>query len=271
MSATTNRVSNTVGAAPPASTPQSRKTLGEWVLRVAPLVTFGVLLLLWYLLSLSYPPFILPGPQLVAERLVQKLADGTLLLHTAVTLSEALPGLVLGALFGFAVGYPIAKSHVMDRLLSPFIVASQGIPFIAIAPLLLIWFGNGAGAKIFLCAIVVFFPITVNVIVGLRGISPLLRDLFRSMSASRWETFIHLELPAALPLVLAGLRVGGTLSMIGALAAEFLGTDRGLGFLINQGRGVYDTPLVMVGIVTTVATALCIYGSIRYIERKVVK
>jgi NitT/TauT family transport system permease protein len=271
MSVTTNHVPKVAGATSPASGLHTRQPLGEWALRVAPLVTFGVFLLLWYLLSLSYPPFILPGPQLVAERLVQKLADGTLLMHTAVTLSEALPGLVLGALFGFGVGYPIAKSHVIDRLLSPFIVASQGIPFIAIAPLLLIWFGNGAGAKIFLCAIVVFFPITVNVIVGLRGISPLLRDLFRSMNASRWETFVHLELPAALPLVLAGLRVGGTLAMIGALAAEFLGTDRGLGFLINQGRGIYDTPLVMVGIVTTVAVALCIYGGIRYIERKVVR
>lgn len=242
-----------------------------WALRFAPLITFTVFMVVWQLTSLNYPPFILPGPALVAEKLWAKLLDGTLPMHTAITLSEALPGLALGALVGFAAGYPIAKSHVIDRLLSPFIVASQGVPFIAIAPLLLIWFGNGPGAKIFLCAIVVFFPITVNVIVGLRGISPLLRDLFRSMNATRWETFTQLEIPAALPLVLAGLRVGGTLSMIGALAAEFLGTDRGLGFVINQGRGLYDTPLVLAGIVTTVITALCIYGGIRAIEIKTIR
>lgn len=253
------------------SDPNARSQAQAVVLRFAPLVTLALFMLVWQLVSLNYPPFILPGPALVAERLWVKLLDGTLPMHTAVTLSEALPGLALGALFGFAVGYPIAKSHIMDRLLSPFIVASQGVPFIAIAPLLLIWFGNGAGAKIFLCAIVVFFPITVNVIVGLRGISPLLRDLFRSMNATRWETFTQLEVPAALPLMLAGLRVGGTLSIIGALAAEFLGTDRGLGFVINQGRGLYDTPLVLAGIVTTVATALCIYGAIRVLEIKTLR
>jgi NitT/TauT family transport system permease protein len=242
-----------------------------WALRIAPFLTFAVFLVVWHFASLNYPAFILPGPLLVAQRLAEKLLDGTLPANTLITLSEAVPGLILGALLGFLTGYPIAKSHVVDRLLSPFIVASQGVPFIAIAPLLLIWFGNGAGAKIFLCAIVVFFPITINVIVGLRGISPLLRDLFRSMNATRWETFSKLELPAALPLVLAGVRVGGTLSMIGALAAEFLGTDRGLGFVINQGRGLYDTPLVLAGIVTTVITALCIYGSIRLIERRLVR
>jgi NitT/TauT family transport system permease protein len=242
-----------------------------WTLRLAPWLTLCAFLVLWHLVSLGYPPFILPSPLSVVEKLIEKLLDGTLTVHTAVTLSEAIPGLIVGAAFGFITGYPIAKSHVVDRLLSPFIVASQGIPFIAIAPLLLIWFGNGAGAKIFLCAIVVFFPITINVIVGVRGISPLLRDLFRTMNATRWQTFSKLELPAAMPLILAGLRVGGTLSMIGALAAEFLGTDKGLGYIINQGRGLYDTPLVLAGIVTTVVVALCIYGSIRAIERAVDK
>jgi NitT/TauT family transport system permease protein len=272
MSASVKQTHNMATVTEARYTNRARAATGAraWLFRLAPFATFGIFILAWHLLSLRYPPFILPGPQLVAERWVEKLLDGTLLLHTAVTLSEALPGLILGALVGFAAGYPIARSPLVDRLLSPFIVASQGVPFIAIAPLLLIWFGNGAGAKIFLCAIVVFFPITINVIMGLRGISPLWRDLFRSMRATRWETFVKLEVPGALPLVLAGLRVGGTLSMIGALAAEFLGTDRGLGFIINQGRGLYDTPLVLAGIVTTVITALCIYGGIRLIERTVV-
>ena len=264
-----NRIEHPPGGVPTHREPRAR--LSAWALRLAPLATLGVFVLIWHLASLRYPPFILPGPALVAARLAEKLADGTLIAHTAVTLSEAIPGLILGALLGFITGYPIAKSHIADRLLSPFIVASQGVPFIAIAPLLLIWFGNGPGAKIFLCAIVVFFPITINVIVGLRSIQPQLRDLFRSLNASRRDTFSKLELPAALPMVLAGLRVGGTLSMIGALAAEFLGTDRGLGFVINQGRGLYDTPLVLAGIVTTVVTALCIYGSIRLLEKALVR
>lgn len=271
MSVILNRISDVAKAASATRRPPARSDLRSWLVRLAPMITMACVLVLWYLLSLNYPPFILPGPQVVAVTLAHKIADGTLIVNTAVTLSEALPGLLLGALFGFAAGYPIARFQLMDRLLSPFIVASQGIPFIAIAPLLLIWFNNGPGARIFLCAIVVFFPITINVIVGLRGISPLWRDLLRSMNATPWETFTRLELPASLPLLLAGLRVGGTLSMVGALAAEFLGTDRGLGFVINQGRGLYDTPLVLAGIVTTVAVALCIYGAIRYIEVKVVR
>ncbi|MCL4504466.1 MAG: ABC transporter permease [Chloroflexi bacterium] len=269
MTTTVNRIDKAANAAQPAG--RLHPAAQTWLLRITPFLMLCAFLLAWHLVSLRYPPFILPGPLSVADRLIEKLLDGTLIRHTAITLSEAIPGLIVGALFGFATGYPIAKSHVVDRLLSPFIVASQGVPFIAVAPLLLIWFGNGIGAKVFLCAIVVFFPITINVIVGLRSISPLLHELFRSMNATRWETFHKLELPAALPMILAGLRVGGTLSMIGALAAEFLGTDQGLGFVINQGRGLYDTPLVLAGIVTTVFTALCIYGSIRLLERALIK
>ncbi len=238
-----------------------------WAMRMGPAALFMLFVAAWHLASLRYPPFILPGPAPVAGRFLAELFSGALLYHTGATLSEALPGLLIGALAAFLLGYPIAKSRLADRLLSPFIVASQGIPFIAIAPLLLIWFGPGAAAKIFLCAIVVFFPIAVNIIAGIRSIKPLLRDLFRSMSATHWETFVKLELPAALPMSLTGLRIGATLSMIGAITAEFLGTDRGLGFLINQGRGLYDTELVLVGITATVITALCIYGTVRLAEQ----
>ena len=241
-----------------------------WALRLGPAALLALFLGAWHLASLRYPPFILPGPVAVTERFVAEWFSGNLAYHAAATLSVALPGLLIGTLAAFLLGYPIAKSPLADRLLSPFIVASQGVPFIAIAPLLLIWFGPGAAAKIFLCAVVVFFPITVNIIAGIRGIKPLLRDLFRSMNASHWETFVKLELPAALPLILTGLRVGATLSMIGAIAAEFLGTDRGLGFLINQGRGLYDTTLVLVGIAATVITALCIYCAVRLAERSLV-
>jgi NitT/TauT family transport system permease protein len=239
----------------------------RWAMRLGPWLLLAAFALAWHLASLAYPPFILPGPLAVAERFAAEVTSGTLLFHTASTLSEAIPGLLIGTAAGMALGYPIAKSALADRLLSPFIVASQGIPFIAIAPLLLIWFGNGPAAKIVLCALVVFFPIAINIVAGLRGISPLWRDLFRSLGATRVQAFLKLELPAALPLALAGLRVGGTLAMIGAIAAEFLGTDRGLGFVINQGRGLYDTPLVLVGISATVLTALCLYGGIRLVER----
>ncbi|MFC1466505.1 MAG: ABC transporter permease [Candidatus Brachytrichaceae bacterium NZ_4S206] len=235
--------------------------------RFAPLIGLILFVVAWQLLSLRYPPFILPGPASVAERLVEKLADGSLVMHIAATLSAAIPGLILGALAAFALGVPIAKSPLADRLLSPFIVASQGIPFIAVAPLLFIWFGNGLEAKILVCALIVFFPIVINVIAGLRSTPPALHDLFRSLGATPTETFFKLELPAALPFIFAGLRVGGTLSMIGAITGEFLSADRGLGFMINLGNGLYDTALVIAGVLTIVLIALGIYGAVRLAER----
>lgn len=237
------------------------------LVRLAPALGLAVLLGVWQVLSLRYPPFILPGPALVAERFVEKLLDGTLISHALTTLSEAVPGLLLGTLAAFALGFPVAKSRLADRLLSPFIVATQGIPFIAVAPLLFIWFGSGPTAKILVCALIVFFPITINVIAGMRSVPQALRDLFRALNASPLQTFIKLELPAALPFIFAGLRVGSTLSMVGAITGEFLSSDRGLGFMINLGNGLYDTSLVMVGIIAIVLIALSLYGCVRLLER----
>lgn len=234
---------------------------------VAPLLGVLAVLALWHLLSLRYPPFILPGPVSVATRLVEKLNDGTLLRHILATLSAAIPGLLLGTAAAFAIGVPIAKSRLADRLFSPFVIASQGIPFIAVAPLLFIWFGSGLEAKILVCALIVFFPIVINVIAGLRSVPPILRDLFRALSATPTQTFVKLELPSALPFIFAGLRVGGTLAMVGAITGEFLSADRGLGFMINLGNGLYDTSLVMAGVITIIIIALCIYGGVRLMER----
>jgi len=235
--------------------------------RLPPLLGLFLFLAVWHWLSLRYPPFILPGPASVARRFAEKVADGSLIVHALTTLSEAIPGLLLGTLVAFALGLPIAKSRLADRLLSPFIIASQGVPFVAVAPLLFIWFGSGLTTKILVCALIVFFPIVINVIAGLRSVPPVLRDLFRSLNATPAETFFKLELPAALPFIFAGLRVGGTLSMVGAIAGEFLSADRGLGFMINLGNGLYDTSLVIAGVLTIVMIALGIYGMVRLAER----
>lgn len=226
---------------------------------------------IWHVISLSYPPFILPSPILVAERFVDRLQDGTWLFHTTATLTEALAGLGCGVMLALVLGYAIAKLEWIDRLLSPIVVASQGIPFIAVAPLIFIWFGNGIGAKILLCTLIVFFPILINVVVGIRNVSPTLRDLFRVYRASPWQTLTKLEIPAALPTLIGGLRVGGTLSMIGAIAAEFTSASRGLGFMIQQGNNLYDTALVFVGVLTVIALALMLYISIGWLGHKLIK
>lgn len=242
-----------------------------WLQRVAPLIGVAIFLVVWQVVSLGYPAFILPGPVMVAERMWQRAADGSLIVHSLTTLGEALLGLLFGAATGMLFGYLVAKSRVADRILSPLIVASQGIPIVAIAPLLFIWFGSGLLTKVLVCALVVFFPVTVNVVAGLRGIPRLWRDLFRSLSASRWELFTKLEWPAALPMILAGLRIGATLSVIGAIVGEFLSANSGLGYLVKLGTGLYDTPLVMMGVVMIMLIALGLYASVRLLERVAIK
>lgn len=212
------------------------------------------------------PAFILPEPEAVARRLLVAMQDGTLMRHTATTLTEVLGGLSLGFVVATALGYLLAKSKTVERVLSPYIVASQSIPVVAIAPLLVIWFGPGRISKVMISALIVFFPILINTIVGVRSVPQDLYDLMRSLRATRWQTFTKLEIPAALPVLLGGLKIGATLSVIGAVVGELVGADQGLGFLINIGRGVYDTTLVYVAVITLVVLALTLFTFVALLE-----
>ena len=188
--------------------------------------------------------------------------------NAAVTLQEVLVGLALGVSAATILGYALAKSKTIERILSPYIIASQSVPIVAIAPLLVIWFGPGLFSKILICALIVLFPVLVNTIVGLRSVPEELQDLMRALQATRWQTIRYLEIPAALPVFFGGLRVGATLSVIGAVVGEFVGSDRGLGFLINVGRGQYDTALVFVSIFSLVFLAMTLYGVVLVIEAR---
>jgi NitT/TauT family transport system permease protein len=237
------------------------------------LLPAGILaaLVVWQVLTGTgvVPPFLLPSPAAVAERFVRGWSDASLARHTLVTLSEVLAGLMLGVLAAAVLGYAIAKSAALERVLSPYIVASQAIPIVAIAPLLVIWFGPGRLSKILIAALIVFFPVLINTVVGVRSVPHELRELMRSLRATRWQTFSLLEVPAALPVLLGGLKIGATLSVIGAVVGEFVGADEGLGFLVNVGRGLYDTALVFVAVFLLIAMAMALYGLVAWIERKV--
>lgn len=228
-----------------------------------------LLLLVWQLVATfsGLPAFIIPRPLQVGARFVQAILDGTLLRNTAVTLLEILVGLALGVSIATILGYLLARSLRLEHLLSPYIVASQSIPIVAIAPLLVIWFGPGLFSKVLICALIVFFPVLVNTVVGVRSVPEDLRDLMRSLQASRWQTLRYLELPAALPVFLGGLRIGATLSVIGAVVGEFVGANSGLGYMVNYARGLFDTALVFVAVFTLIALALILYGSVSLIEK----
>ena len=236
------------------------------------LAIFSVLLglLAWFLVSTygDMPSFILPTPGQVWVRFLKVLQDGSLFFHTAITLSEVLMGLALGVSVAILMGYLLAKSNAIERVLSPYIVASQSIPIVAIAPLLIIWIGPGMLSKVLIAALIIFFPVLINTIVGVRSVPDELYELMSSLQTSRWQVLTMLEIPAALPVFLGGLRIGATLAVIGAVVGEFVGSDQGLGFLINVGRGLYDTALVFVAVFTLITMALVLYGGVILLENK---
>src|SRR5512146_2855111 len=230
-------------------------------------------LVLWWVVArtANLPAFILPSPGEVWQRFLSSAADGSLLLQTGVTLLEVLLGLFFGVGLATLLGYLVAKSHALERVLSPYLVASQAVPLVAIAPLLVIWFGPGMFSKVLICALIVFFPVLVNTVVGVRAVPAPLYDLMRSLHASQAQVLLKLEIPAALPIFLGGLRIGATLSVIGAVVGELVGSDQGLGFLINVGRGQYDTALVFVAVFVLILLALCLYGAVAWLESKALK
>lgn len=234
-------------------------------------LSFLLLLLGWHLfvIVMGYPAFILPGPADVWQQLVLVVEDGRLLRHSLITISEVIPGLLIGLLIALPLGYLLTKSPFAERLISPYLIASQAIPIIAVAPLLTIWISSTYWARVLVAAIVVFFPILINTIAGLRSVPPELYDVMHSLKATPWEIFRKLEWPAALPTLLAGLKVGATLSVIGALVGEFVQPkSEGLGFLLITARYQFKTDLVFVVLLTLAAVALSLYGLVTLLERR---
>ena len=241
--------------------------------RFAPLLTLVVVLALWQVVAALriYPPFIIPSPGAVVETFYEVLLDGRLWFHTSTTLVEVFGGLLIGVSLGLALGYLIARSRVLEDLLSPLIVMLQSTPVVAYAPLLVIWFGSGPSSKVLTCALIVFFPVLMSTVVGLRNTPSSLRDLMRSLEASRWQMLTRLELPAALPVLLSGLKTSATLAVIGAVVGEFVSANAGLGFLVNLARNQYDTPLVIVAVLTLAFIARTLYGLVTLLENRALR
>jgi len=217
------------------------------------------------------PPFILPPPETVAFRFLVALVDGTILPHLATTLVEVALGLVVGAGSALVIGYVLARSALVERLLSPYLVAAQATPILALAPLLVLWFGTGLLSKVVICSLIVFFPVAVATMVGIRSVDSGLLELGRSLRATRGQILTTLEIPAALPSILGGLRVGATLAVVGAIVGEWAGADRGLGVLINLARGsLFDIPLMFAALLTIALVGIALYLAVVYVERRLV-
>lgn len=219
----------------------------------------------------GYPVFILPAPEIVAGRFVSAWSDGTIAPHALATLSEILIGFVVGAGLAVVIGYLLARSALAERLLSPYLVAAQATPILVLAPLLVLWLGTGLLPKVVICALIVFFPVAVATMVGIRSVDARLLELGRALRATRWQVFRNLELPAALPQILGGMRVGATLAVIGAIVGEWAGADKGLGVLINLARGsLFDFPLMFATLLTIALIAVALYLVVVLAERVLV-
>ncbi len=232
-----------------------------------------VFVLAWKLVVVvgNYPVFILPAPEVVMARLVRAWADGTMTPHVVATLTEIALGLLIGATLAVLVGYLLARSRLAERLLSPYLVAAQATPILALAPLLVLWLGTGLAAKVVICALIVFFPVAVATMVGIRSVDARLLELGASLRATRWQVLRHLEVPAALPQILGGMRIGVTLAVIGAIVGEWAGADRGLGVLVNLARGaLFDFPLMFAALLTIAGIAVLLYVAVVLVERALV-
>lgn len=247
----------------------SRNSSRNWL----GIISIIIGILAWYLITRysGIPNFILPSPLSVWNRFLKALGDGSLLYHTSITLIEIVLGLLVGVIFATVVGYILAKSRSLERILSPYLVASQAIPIVAIAPLLILWLGNGILSKVVICALIVFFPVLVNTIVGVRAVPTALYDLMHSLHASRAQILWKVEVPASLPIFLGGLRIGATLSVIGAIVGELVNAENGLGFLLQLGDFQYDTPMVFVAVFMLIALALLLYGIVILLEKRFLK
>lgn len=157
-------------------------------------------------------------------------------------------------------------------MLSPYIVAAQATPILALAPLIALWFGTGLGSRVLICALICFFPIAVGTMVGIRSVDPKLIELGRSLRATRRQRLTRIEVPSALPQILGSLRIGVTLAVVGAIVAEWAGGDRGLGVLINLARGsMFDIPLMFATLFTIALMGIVLYLLVVVIERRLVR
>jgi len=247
-----------------------RRTLRESV----PVVFAAALfVLVWQAVVMlgDYPPFILPGPLTVLDRFVSGWLDGIIGRHALTTLSEVLLGLAVGGFAGLLTGLVLARSRLAERMLSPYIVAAQATPILALAPLIALWFGTGLASRVLICALICFFPIAVGTMVGIRSVDPRLVEMGRSLRATRWQSLSRIEVPSALPQILGGFRIGVTLAVVGAIVAEWAGGEQGLGVLINLSRGsMFDIPLMFATLFTIALLGVALYLIVVAVERRLI-
>ena len=234
---------------------------------------FVIFVLAWKTIVVltGLPVYILPAPEIVGGRFAEAWLDGTFWPHFRATMVEIAIGFVVGTVVGLVAGYGLARSDLFARLASPYLVAAQAVPILVLAPLLVVWFGSGLPSTVVICSLIVFFPVAIATMVGIRSVDPRLVELGRSLRATKRQILTTLEIPAALPNIFGGLRVGVTLAVVGAIVGEWAGANTGLAVLINLARGsLFDIPLVFATVLTIALVGIVLYLAVVVAERKLV-
>lgn len=216
------------------------------------------------------PKQILPAPEAVLLRLFELFGRASTYTHIQVTVMEILVGFALGSVIGIVLGFVVGKSKSLEQMLNPFIIATQVVPKVALVPLFVLWFGFGPTSKIVIAALLSFFPLLSNVVLGVKSIEENKRDLMQSLAASPWQIFVMLELPFALPYILTGMEVGIVLSVIGAVVGEYLGGDKGLGFLAVYSLSVFNVEQLFAVITLLTAIGFILYFAMGALRRYVI-
>ena len=232
-----------------------------------PLVAIAAALALWAaaVAIFSIPDYLLPSPQAVALRLVKEWP--VLWKHALYTLSSVLSGFAASIAIGVPIAFCIVLSSAIERLAMPFLVMSQTIPKVAIAPILVVWLGFGILPKIAIVFLISFFPIVVSTVVGLKSVETDMVDLVRSMGARTFKIMLRVRAPSALPQMFAGFKIAVCLAVVGAIVGEFVGSDRGLGYLLLTSTGTLDGPLVWAALLVLIAMGMVLFAIVSRIER----
>ncbi len=237
-----------------------------------PLILLLALLALWVISVRSWgvPNYILPPLESVLAALRRGYIEGAFWKDFGYTMSSMLIGYVFGCSIAFVTGVLFAEFRWIERLLYPFVLGLQSMPKVALAPLILVWFGFGLGSKAVMVALVCFFPMFINTAVGLKATDSSLIDLMRAFSASRWHILTRIKIPSAASHIFAGLQISVVLGLIGAVVAEFVSSSQGLGYLINAATTTLDTSTMFAALISLAVLGIGGSQLIKFLQHKLV-
>lgn len=221
----------------------------------------------FYVVWFDVSKFILPTPGSVVDGLVELFYTPSTYRHTWITVYETLAGFAIASVVGIGLGAILGKVRWLEQALNPFIIATQVVPKVALIPLFILWFGFGPESKIVISAIIAFFPILTNTLLGIKSVDFGHKDIMISLNASKWQTFLFLEFPSALPAILTGLEVGIVLAIIGAVVGEYLGGSEGLGYLAIATLSAYKVNMLFAVIILLTAVGFVLYAAVAGIRR----